>query len=313
MKYLIGLILLIICFSETVSAQIIQREDLDFQSGRWNLKARLIYPESTEPIPFLVYVGGDEGYESYNKDYFSFLQQNFEDVLLAEGYGLFYINTQGIDGSEGRWQRADYLLRAEDIETGLRILRQRDIVDTSRIALFGHGEGAYLAQIVGSKKQNNIAAILNLAAPTFDYRTKVLNAYHGEYVCTGKDSTAAYSKAERQTKSSLGWVNTFPVIKKWRHGKVNKDFNPAEYIGNLTIPSLFVFAENDEEIYSDWAMEALEELFSGDIPDYFYFEEISGANHSFRDGDKCFIGDITTLPFSNQFKAVVRDWVKTHL
>jgi pimeloyl-ACP methyl ester carboxylesterase len=290
-------------------AQTINREDLVYEHEGNVLRARIIYPETESPIPFLVFVGGDEAFESYNKDYFNFLQQNFEDVFLTEGIGLFYINTRGIDGSDGRWQRATFEERAEDVIEGLALLRSRKEVDTNRIAVFGHGTGAYIAQIVAADEEENIAALLNLAAPAFDYRSSMMNAFHGGYVCAGIDSARAMDKARRQTNSSLGWVNAFPIIKKWRQSKVNKDFENREYLSRLLIPTLFVYAENDDEVYGDWSADSLNALFRNDLPDYFSIIRIPEANHSFRVAGHCFDGDINTIPFSDRFRSEIRDWV----
>ncbi len=302
-------ILLLIAFNSNLFAQTINREDLVYEHEGNVLRARIINPETDEPIPFLVYVGGDEAFESYNKDYFNFLQQNFEDVFLTEGIGLFYINTRGIDGSDGRWQRATFEERAEDVIEGLALLRSRKEVDVNRITLFGHGTGAYIAQIVAADEDENIAALLNLAAPAFDYRTSLMNAFHGEYVCAGIDSSRAMDKARRQTNSSLGWVNAFPIIKKWRQSKVNKDFENKVYLSRLLIPTLFVYAENDDEIYGSWSVDSLRTQFRNDIPDYFSIVTIPEANHSFRVAENCFEGDINTTPFSDIFRTEIRNWV----
>ena len=313
MKYIFTGVLFLFILSTISSAQSIKREDLVFKSGNRVLSAKMIYPESTNPIPFLVFVGGEEAYESFGKDYRDFLQENFEDVFLLEDIGFFYINTRGIGSSEGRWQRADIYDRAIDVKAGLDFLKNRQEVDIKRIGVFGHGRGAWIAQVVASQNTDDIAALLSLAGPTFDMKTTLTNGFHARYVCNGRDSTAAYKRAVRQTRSVQGWVNAIPWTKRWRQGKVNKDFDPTEALKTVQAPSLFLFAEHDREIYPSWATDRLNEIFDGNIPSHFTVDTIPLTTHDFRVGPVCYSGNGNGFVFSDVFKSKMRSWVLENL
>lgn len=313
MKFISSFILLVIASSTLLSAQTIKRENLVFQSEGRVLSAKMIYPETQNPIPFLVFTGGEDAFESFSKDYRAFLQENFEDVFLLENVGLFYIDTRGIGGSTGRWQRASIDDRANDIKAGLDFLKGRQEVDTERLAVFGHGRGAWVAQAVASKNPEEVAALLSLAGPTFDMKTALTNSFHARYMCNGRDSTSAHRRAVRQTRSVQGWVNAIPWIKKWRQEKVIKDYDPSEHIRNLQVPSLFIFAGNDKDVYPSWATDSLNELFNNNIPANFTIDTVPLTTHAFRVGPKCYKGSATKYPFSEAFKEKLRAWVLANL
>ncbi|MEO1021720.1 MAG: CocE/NonD family hydrolase [Bacteroidota bacterium] len=296
-----------------VFAQII-RENVVFKSGEHVLQGRVILPSSdTDSIPMLVFTGGENAFESFRTDYRDFLQRNVEDVLLPQGYGMFYIDTRGIDYSEGKWQRASYEDRAEDIAEGLAYLRTRREIDPNRIAVFGHGEGAYIAQIVASKNPTWVKSVIAFAGSTLDTRQQRISEYFIQYQCEGMDSTRSHRKARRKANSHQDWVKTFPVIKKWRQMRVIQDFNPDIYLQELIQPTLFLLPDNSRHLHPEWVIDKVEELYNGNVPDRLMLNVIPGTNHNFQPVPSCFDGDLSAIGYSEQFQTQFRNWVIQHL
>jgi len=311
------LLMLAACLTNTsISAQPVQKENIVFISGENILKGQMLIPserDEQERIPFLVFVGGQEAFESYATDYRSFLQENLEDNLTEENIGLFYVDTRGIHESEGKWQRADFYDRAEDIRAALEYLRGRREVNLDKIALIAHGQASYIAQILAADSSLNLAGMISLAGSVLPVRDALENEYYGEYTCKDMDPSKAMDKAERKAKSSQGWVNTFPIFKRWRQMSIISDFDPTNHLKNIDIPVLFMFGEHDNLVYKEWSENYLKEIFDSQIPSNFDLIEIPAVNHYFQNATPCFEGDRENLDFSPTFQNELKNWVLENL
>ncbi len=317
MKYIFVFIFLSFCYT-VLPAQEPNREEIVFRSGDIVLNGTFVLPDTTNNIPVLIFMGGIEEWGDFHKQRMPFIEQNLEASFLQSGIGLLYYDPRGIGKSDGRWQRASLNDFADDAIAAIHFLKQRREVDPNRIGIIGHGESGWVAQIVAATNPDEIKLMASLAGPTFDPERQLVNEYHSEYVCADEDSTTAYQKAVQKATSHQNWVSLFPLTKRWRHMKMKIDFEPAEYITNIQIPSLFVFAENDGQVYPDWAIKELNEIFPGSLPSNFTIHTIAGANHFFHVAPPCFeyedsSSESIDRDFSFRFREVLRNWIFENL
>lgn len=314
---LLFLLFIITCLVHTDGrAQPVEKEDVVFLSGENILKGKILIPadlNQEERIPFLIFIGGQEAFQSYATDYKKFLEENLEKNLIREGIGLFYIDTRGIHESEGKWQRADFYDRADDIRAALEYLKERRDVDLDKIALIAHGQASYIAQILAADSSLNIAGMISLAGSTLPVRDALENEYYGEYTCKDMEPSKAMDKAERKAKSSQGWVNTFPIFKRWRQMSIISDFDPTTHLKKIDIPVLFLFGEHDQLVYMEWSEDYLKQIYEGQIPANFDLIEIPAVNHYFQNTTPCFEGNRDTLEYSPTFQNELRKWVIENL
>lgn len=299
------------------SAQNYTREEIVFKSGDNVLSGTLVLPNDAENVPVLVFIGGMEEWGDFNKNRQSFIEENLISVFPRSGIGVMFYDPRGVGGSDGKWQRTTLPGFADDAIAGIQYLNQRKEVDPNRIGIIGHGEDGWVAQMVAARVPDLVKIMVSLGGPTMTPERQLINEYFNEYVCGGQDSSAAYDKAVQKAQSHQNWVEVLPLTKSWRHMKLKQGFKPAEYIKDISIPALFLFGENDGDVYPDWAMKDLNEIFPDSLPSNIEVVTIPGANHFFYIANSCFgireEQQALMLNFSFRFKEVFQNWVFEHL
>ncbi|HET8864380.1 MAG TPA: alpha/beta hydrolase [Gracilimonas sp.] len=314
----ISLVLLTLIFWEGgLNAQNISREQIVFRSGENVLSGTLVLPDSAENVPIIIFMGGMYEWGDFHPQREIFIEENLEAVFPRAGVGVFYYDPRGVGDSEGRWSRATLSDFAKDALAAVSFLKQRKEVDPTRIGIIGHGEDGWVAQIVAATAPEDVKFMVSVAGPTFDPTRQLINEYHSEYVCNGADSTLAYNKAVQKAQSHQNWVSMIAITKKWRHMKMKLGFDPAQYLKEITIPTLFLFGESDGSVYPSWAMEELNMIFPDSLPSNFTTYSIAGANHYFHVVSPCYDYDEESSNvgrnFSFRFKEVFQDWIFENL
>ncbi len=96
------------------------------------------------------------------------------DHLTRNGFIVLRVDDRGTAESTGNYNRATSLDFVDDIQYGLNYLKKREDVDTGKIGMLGHSEGAMIAQIIAAKR-NDIDFMVLLAGPgikTIDLMTE---------------------------------------------------------------------------------------------------------------------------------------------
>lgn len=314
-KYLA--VILIVAISTSLSkAQEIKREEVVFKSGDNILSGTLILPEDDQNVPVIIYMGGMYEWGDFHPQRASFIDENLEAVFPKTGIGVFYYDPRGVGKSDGRWGRTSLNDFADDALAAIEFLSQRKEVDPSRIGIIGHGEDAWVAQIIGATASDKVRFTATIAGPTFDPKRQLVNEYHSEYVCDGESDEVAYDKAVQKAQSHQNWVSMIAITKKWRHMKMKIDFEPGDYLTQIKIPALFMFAENDGQVYPEWAIDELNSLFSNTLPSNFTVYEIPNANHFFHVVPACFSyeeEETIRKNYSFRFRELFTEWVISNI
>lgn len=314
-KYLA--VILIVAFTTSVSnAQDIQREEVVFKSGDNVLNGTLVLPNGEENVPVIVFMGGIYEWGDFHPQRASFIEENLETVFPKMGIAVFYYDPRGVGESDGRWGRTTLNDFADDAVAAIDFLSMRKEVDPSRIGIVGHGEDAWVSQIVGATTSDKVKFTASLAGPTFDPTRQLVNEYYSEYVCEGEDEDVAYEKAIQKAQSHQNWVSMIAITKKWRHMKMKLGFEPAQYLTQIDIPALFIFAENDGQVYPEWAIDELNTVFSNSLPSNFTVYEIPNANHFFHVVPPCFTYDEEInirKNYSFRFRELFTQWVISNI
>lgn len=316
-----GSALLVLLFTSVLSgminAQDYSREEVVFKSGENVLSGTLVLPDTSVNVPVLVFMGGMYEWGDFHPQREVFIRENLEEVFPPAGIGVFYYDPRGVGDSEGRWSRTTLNGFADDAKAAIAYLEQRREVDESRIGIVGQGEDGWVAQIVAATAPEQVKLMASLAGPTFSATRQLVNEYHSEYVCNGQDSTSAYEKAVQKAQSHQNWVSAISITRRWRHMKMKLDFEPAQYIREIDIPALFVFGENDGQVYADWAMEELNIIFPDSLPSNFRTHSIAGANHYFHVVLPCYEYEdewtSVSRNFSFRFKEVFQGFIFENL
>lgn len=314
-KYL-AVILIVAISTSLTTAQQIKREEVVFKSGENVLSGTLVLPDSEQNVPVIIFMGGMYEWGDFHSQRASFIEENLESVFPESGVGVFYYDPRGVGESDGRWGRTSLNDFADDALAAVDFLSQRKEVDPSRIGIVGHGEDAWVAQIVGATASDKVRFVASLAGPTFDPTRQLVNEYHSEYVCDGESEDVAYEKAVQKAQSHQNWVSMIAITKKWRHMKMKLDFDPSEYLTQIDIPALFIFGENDGFVYPEWAIDELNTLFSNSLPPNFTVYQIPNANHFFHVVPVCFSydeEDTIRKNYSFRFRELFTEWVISNI
>ena len=292
-------------------------EEVVFKSKNAVLNGTLVLPDSAQNVPVIIFMGGMYEWGDAHPQREIFIRENLEAVFPNSGVAVFYYDPRGTGESDGRWGRASLTDFADDAKAAINYLEQRKEIDSQRIGIIGQGEDGWVAQIVAATSPEKIKFMISLAGPTFDPTRLLVNAYHSEYVCDGQDSVAAYEKAVQKAQSHQNWVATLPITKTWRHMNMKIGFEPEQYIREIRIPALFLFAENDGQVYPEWGIQSLNEIYPDSLPPNFAVQTIAGANHFFHVTPPCYdyLTESESIQpnFSFRFKEVLQDFIFENL
>ena len=295
-------------------SQDLLRTNITFESGRYTLHGELLLPQKADSVPMIIFLVGAGENSSHRTIYKDFVEQNLEALFIKEGYGILYFDKRGVGDSEGKWQRSDIYDRADDAKAAIDYLKTLNSVDPNRIGVFGHSQGGWVAQVVGSLYRNDVKAIASIAGPVSNTELHLTNIYNSEYLCEGETKEKAFEQASKKAQSDINWVSVFPLKKAWRQLKEISEFDPSSDLKRITAPALFVFASNDNTVYPGWALTSLNETFPNGIPDNFTLSVIPGANHDLKNAGMCASKkESNEAMYSDYFQTTFKSWVLNNL
>lgn len=121
----------------------------------------LTIPEGNGPFPAVVLVSGS-GQQNRDEEIFShkpFLV--LADHLARNGIAVLRYDDRGMGGSRGDLQNATTLDFADDAEAVFNHLLKQQKIDTRRVGIIGHSEGALIADIIAARN-SKVAFIVTL-------------------------------------------------------------------------------------------------------------------------------------------------------
>ncbi len=139
-------------------------EEVSFKNIKGNaiLTGTLTYPKNGGAFPAIVLVNGSG---QQNRDSEVFGHRPFKvlaDHLSKNGFAVLRYDDRGIGGSKGEVNLATTTDFASDANAAVDFLRQRKIVQSNKIGIIGHSEGALIAAMVAAENSNvNYIALLS--------------------------------------------------------------------------------------------------------------------------------------------------------
>jgi len=223
----------------------------------FNLGATLTRPAGgSGRLPAVVLVGGAESDDRDGLIYGVPVLAQLAGAAARSGVLAVRYDERGFGQSGGRHESATISDLAEDVRAIVKWLGGRRDVDPKRIAVLGHGEGAWIALLAASREKQ-IAALISIDAPS---TTGAEIALEQQQHALDRLKT---SPEERQQKIDLqkriqaavltgkGWEGVPPSIRQqvdtpWAQSVLA--FNPAAVVEDVRQPMLFIHAELDRQI-----------------------------------------------------------------
>ncbi len=141
-------------------------ENITFRSGEIKLAGTVTVPADGEKRhPACIFISGSGPQDRNGKvpDLgFSLQYSLLAHELSDSGILALRYDKRGVGESDGDFKTASLIDLVTDVKAGIKYLRSRPDVDSDRICLIGHGEGAVIAPMIAAQ-DNNISAIVLMA------------------------------------------------------------------------------------------------------------------------------------------------------
>ncbi len=225
-------------------------EAVKFNSKKTVLEGTLTIPKKGEPLPAVLLLGRTDGSNREDQGLFTRLAGR----LGEEGFAVLRFDGRGIGSSGGTALSATSGEQYEDSIAALDYLLQRKEIDLDRVAVIGHGEGAFFASKLASDKKNIKALILmspmiSLGGETdisFDNLNEMAKKlkWDDQYLKLAMKSRMETVETVKKTKGD--WVSLLKTrcfLKKLRE---DLEANPIDIIRKVEVPVLILHGKEDE-------------------------------------------------------------------
>ncbi|MCB9282230.1 MAG: alpha/beta fold hydrolase [Lewinellaceae bacterium] len=122
----------------------LSQKDLDFRNGEIQLHGTLILPEGNGPFACVVMTHGS-GPEKREASL------GLAGLFAGNGIAAFIYDKRLVREMGDKWQDDSFQHYAEDAVAAARILAREPAVDPSRIGIFGHSQGGWVAPLAASQ------------------------------------------------------------------------------------------------------------------------------------------------------------------
>jgi pimeloyl-ACP methyl ester carboxylesterase len=176
--------------------------------------------------------------------------------LAEAGYLVLRYDKRGVGQSGGRPEAATLSDYADDARAAVRWLARRKDVDSGRIALVGHSEGAAVALLVAAR-ENKVKAVVLVAGPGTTGYDLVLEQQRHALDRMALDPADREARVAMQRRimdavvSGSGWDGVPPQLRAAADSPWFRSlllFDPAEAVKKVKQPLLVVRAERDTQV-----------------------------------------------------------------
>jgi pimeloyl-ACP methyl ester carboxylesterase len=177
-------------------------------------------------------------------------------ALADAGFVVVRYDRRGSGQSGGRPESATLQDFAEDARAVVRWLASRRDLDSRRIALVGHGQGAWVGLLAASREKR-IAAVVSIAAAASTGVQFTLEQQRQTLARTNAPESERVSKIELQEKihaavmTGRGWEGVPTELRRRADTPLFQSilsFDPARVVDDVRQPLLFLHGELDREV-----------------------------------------------------------------
>lgn len=255
-------------------------EEIGFQNREQGIRlgGLLFVPDGVGPFPAAVVIHGS-GTSFRDSRWYLTLAQHLQD----NGILVLLPDKRGSEQSGGDWRTASFDDLATDTVAALGYLRDQDDVGVSAIGVIGLSQGGHIAPLV-AEKSDELSFLVNIvggAVPMHDLLIYEENNNLRELgILPGFSDLLAYPSA---------WSIIYLRQKGFWDAIGN--FDPLPFWDRITIPSLVLYGEEDQNVPSSRSAELLRSLNNPHIEVRIY----AGSGHALEspegEGNRIFRAD----------------------
>lgn len=284
-------LIFLLCFSLGLKANPVSftEQEVVFFSSNVKLSGTLFIPQGDRVFPAIVVTHGSEKASRSAQGY-----RSVAEKFTSIGYIVLLFDKRGVGDSEGEYiEMPDLHVPANDLIAAVDFLASNKFVDTTRIGVYGHSQGAWVASLAASNNKIKFAivscggAITLLEQDLFHYRTTLrvkgysvgsidsivgLSRILFTYLSNGEEynkTKSEYEKATQQTWfkffKEMGFSEKLPPPSMLSNSIFdffrNISYDPTDDLKRINIPCLVLLAENDQTVPTPLCKSAWENTF----------------------------------------------------
>jgi pimeloyl-ACP methyl ester carboxylesterase len=245
-------------------------------------------------------------------------------ALAKDGAVVLRYDKRGVGQSGGRTESATLDDYAEDAITAVKWLAKRPDVDTRRIIVVGHSEGAAVALIAASREKQ-IDGVVSIAGPGVKGAELILQQQKHLLDISSMTDAEKQAKIELQKKiqaavlSGTGWEGIPPQVRKQADVPWFKSllaYDPARIMPKVKRPLLIIQGDLDTQVTKDQA-DTLADLARArkKVPPP-QVVHLPGVNHLLVPATTGEVSEYASLPdktISPKVASAIMDWIKMAL
>jgi dipeptidyl aminopeptidase/acylaminoacyl peptidase len=305
-------------------------EDTTFKSGVLKLAGTVTVPKDKgKKFPACIIISGSGPLDRNGKVQnlgFSVQYKAIAHKLSNSGILVLRYDKRGVGQSEGDFKTASLSDLVSDVKAGIEYLRSRKDVDTNRICLIGHNEGAIIAPMIAAEDKR-IKAIV-LMAGTAKPLDQVIMEQQGFLLSQQSVPDEEKKKAFEEQQEFFDWVQGKKELKeeemplqykelmgkrKWLLEHFNQD--PLQNIAKVKCKVLILQGKKDKQVFDLHAIMLSNALDRAGHKDHriMIFPDL---DHLFckteGEGDYAEYAK-TERPIDSEFLNFLTDWLKKEL
>jgi len=246
-------------------AAAIQEQEISFGNGEVQLAGTVIYPAGPGPFPCVVLLHGSGAEARWASRYLA-------TAFARNGIAALVYDKRGVGASTGDWRQAGFAELAGDASAAVEALRAWPGIDSGRIGLHGHSQGAMIVAQVASDNPHVAFVIGSAATGVSMAETEVYslgNAIGVSRLPATEQPLAkrfieaivatAYGGAPRaqlenawQSVHDRPWAFQPPPDSDayWSFSHRIASYRPLDYWRQVAVPVLLVYGEDDARVPS---------------------------------------------------------------
>ena len=207
-------------------------------------------------MPAVILVGGGDSDDRDGTVFGVPILANLAGAAAQAGFLAVRYDKRGYGQSGGRRESATITDLADDVRAIVKWLSDRKDIDPKRIAVIGHGEGAWVALLTAARDKR-IGGVISIDAPSTTGAELALEQQQHALDRLKATPAERQQKIDLQRKiqaailSGKGWEGVPPEMRKqidtpWTQSVLS--FDPSRVIDDVRQPMLFIHAELDRQI-----------------------------------------------------------------
>jgi hypothetical protein len=320
----------------------------NYKADSIKLAGTLTLPKSKENpvVAILISGSGPQNRNEELKGHKPFLV--IADYLTNNGIAVLRYDDRGTAESEGDFKTATSFDFATDVEAAIDYLKTRTDINTAKIGLIGHSEGALIAPMVATNPENEVAFIVSLSGPGVN-GAKILETQsrragelagvpeavlneneklaHMIYsiILSETDEAVIKSKItnslnDYKTKNPLSILAPYitdtmieqqlGVLKnKWLLSFIRTE--PKDFLQKTTCPVLALNGSKDFQVLPKINLEGIKKGLEIATNEDVTIMELEGLNHLFQTAETGSMQEYSTIEetFSPTVLEIIKDWI----